>query len=74
MAISKRNYRRALARGGVAEVGADLFPWMAAMHAAFVAAPAEFPGRDQVPPPPRPWSASSWRVLRYRAVSALGDR
>ena len=78
MAISKRNYRRALARGGV-ESGAGLFPWMAVMHAAFVVAgPAEvlLLARPWVPP----LAAAMFsllilaQVLRYWAVAALGDR
>ena len=78
MAISKRNYRRALARGGV-ESGAELFPWMAVMHAAFVVAgPAEvlLLARPWVPP----LAAAMFsllilaQVLRYWAVAALGDR
>lgn len=78
ISISKRNCRRALARGGV-ESGADLYPWMAAMHAAFLAA-----GPAEVLLLARPWVPPLAAVmisllilaqaLRYWAVSALGDR
>ena len=35
LAVSRRNMRRLRARGGF-EVGADLYPWMAALHTAFL--------------------------------------
>ena len=78
MSISKRNYRRALARGGV-ESGAEVFPWMAVMHAAFlVAGPAEvlLLARPWVPPLAAAMVSLLIlaQVLRYWAVSALGDR
>ena len=78
MAISRRNYRRTLARGGV-ESGAGHFPWMVLMHAAFIAA-----GPAEVLLLARPWVPPLAAVmisllilaqgLRYWAVATLGDR
>lgn len=78
MAISKRNYRRALARGGV-ESGAGHFPWMVLMHAAFiVAGPAEVLLLARPWVPPLAAVAISLLILaqalRYWAVAALGHR
>lgn len=78
LSVSKRNFCRALERGGV-ESGAQLYPWMAAMHVGFlIAGPVEVLLLD------RPWvptlaavmvtSLLLAQLLRYWAVQTLGDR
>jgi methyltransferase len=76
--VSRRNLRRALARGGI-EAGDGHYPWMVALHTAFlIACPAEvyLLGR-----PFRPALAAAAlavvclaMALRYWAVAALGPR
>ncbi len=78
MRISTRNLRRAVARGGI-ESGAGLFPWMAAMHGAFlVAGPMEVLalGRPWIPPLAAAMASllALAQGLRYWTLSALGDR
>jgi len=78
LALSARNARRALARGGT-ESGRALFPWMVAFHAAFLLGLAAAPLVDPRPPPPS-WMASAVagvvlaEALRWWAVASLGDR
>ncbi|HYZ90581.1 MAG TPA: isoprenylcysteine carboxylmethyltransferase family protein [Myxococcales bacterium] len=76
MVLSRRNAARAIARGG-REYGDAHFPWMVALHTAFLASCAvesawrRFPGAAG-------WIALLFAVgaqgLRYWAVSSLGDR
>jgi methyltransferase len=76
MVLSRRNAARALARGG-REYGEAHFPWMVALHTAFLASCAVesawrgFPGAVG-------WVAlllaAGAQVLRYWAVSSLGER
>ena len=78
LGISKRNVRRALDRGG-REYGADLYPWMVAMHAGFlVSGPAEVLWLQ------RPWIPTLGvamaavlilaQGLRYWTIATLGKR
>jgi methyltransferase len=76
MALSRRNAARALARGG-REHGRDHFPWMVALHTAFLvscvveSAWRRFPGALG-------WIAllfaAAAQALRYWAVASLGER
>jgi len=76
VALSRRNAARALARGG-REYGQAHFPWMVALHTAFLGSCAiesawrRFPGTSG-------WIAIvvalGTQGLRYWAVSSLGDR
>jgi methyltransferase len=78
LAVSTRNARRALARGGV-EAGRGHYPAMVAFHAAFLAAAALEPVLW-----PRPWplgaslaalaTALLAQALRWWAVASLGGR
>jgi len=78
LARSRRNLRRALARGG-REVGHGHYPWMVGVHAAFlVAAPLEVLvlRRPFVPALAAPMVAllALAMALRYWAIAALGER
>jgi len=76
--LSRRNARR-LARRGAAEVGRGHYPWMVALHAAFlVACPLEVLALER---PFLPWLG--WPMLalvgatmglRYWVVATLGER
>jgi methyltransferase len=78
LAVSRRNQRRLEARGAV-EAGGDHYPWMVAMHTAFLfSAPAEVWLLDR---PLIPWLAAAAAVvfaaatgLRVWTLAALGDR
>lgn len=78
LGLSRRNLRRALARGGL-EVGQGHFRVMAALHLAFLAAcAAETVGLHR----PFAWAlaapmlalAVAAQLLRYWAISTLGER
>ena len=77
LAVSSRNARRLLARGGV-EVGRGLYRAMVAFHAAFL--PALALGAVAHPTPPSPWAwlavagAAAAQGLRWWSVRTLGDR
>jgi methyltransferase len=64
LAVSSRNARRLLARGGV-ETGRGLYRVMVAFHAVFL--PALALGAIAYPAPPSPWA---WLAV----AGALGDR
>ena len=76
--LAERN-RRALRAAGAVESGAALYPWMVALHAAWlVAAPLEVLLLDR---PWRPWLAAAMlallgaaTLLRRAAIRALGPR
>jgi methyltransferase len=78
LSISKRNVRRAVARGG-REYGASLYPWMVAMHASFLLC-----GPAEVLLLQRPWIPALGRAmvvalilaqgLRYWTIATLGER
>lgn len=78
LAISRRNLRRVLARGGI-EVGAGHYPTMVTLHTAFLASCVlESVALDRRPPV---WLFSSMAAvlalsmaLRYWAIATLGDR
>jgi len=78
LAITRRHARRLRARGGV-EVGEDRYRWMVLVHSAFLAAcPLEVFLFDR-PFVPALGAAmlgllAATMVLRYWAISALGDR
>jgi methyltransferase len=75
--ISRRNARRALARGAV-ESGRGHYPAMVAFHALFLAAcAAEALARPRPPPPVALLALAGAflaQSLRWWAVAALGDR
>jgi methyltransferase len=75
--ISRRNARRALARGAV-ESGRGHYPAMVAFHALFLAAcAAEALARPRPPPPVALLALAGAflaQALRWWAVAALGDR
>lgn len=78
LALSRRNARRAFARGGV-EVGQGHFRPMAALHTLFLAAcAAEVFLLDRPFPGAAGWVALGGAVaaqaLRYWAIGTLGDR
>jgi len=78
LVITRRNARRALARGGI-EVGAAHYPWMVALHTLLLAAcPLEVFLLDR---PFLPWLGwpmlgvlAATMGLRYWAISSLGER
>jgi methyltransferase len=77
LAVSSRNARRALARGGV-ETGKRLYQVMVAFHAIFL--PALALGAIAYPAPPGPWAwlavagVVAAQALRWWAVTSLGER
>jgi methyltransferase len=77
LAISSRNSRRLLSRGGV-ETGKRLYQVMVGFHALFL--PALALGAIAYPAPPTPWAwlavagAAAAQALRWWAVRTLGDR
>jgi len=76
--LSRRNLRRAMARGGI-ETGQAHYRAMAAMHTAFLAAcVGEAAFFDRGFPPILGWCALAGviaaQALRYSAVNALGER
>lgn len=78
LAISRRNARRVLRRGAV-EVGRRHFPYMVAIHTAFlVACPLEvfLAERPFIPTLGWPMLAlvAATMALRYWAIATLGDR
>lgn len=77
LALSRRNARRALARGAV-EAGRGHYPAMVAVHALFLAACAAEALARPEPPPPVALAAAggalAGQALRWWAVAALGDR
>jgi methyltransferase len=78
LAVSRRNMRNLVARGGF-EVGRAHYPWMVALHSSFLAAcVAEV---WLLPRPWRPTAAAGWlvvlvaaEVLRWWTLRSLGDR
>lgn len=76
MALSRRNAARALSRGG-RQYGQAHFPWMVALHAAFLASCVVESSWRRFPGTPG-WvaliAAVAAQALRYWAVSSLGDR
>jgi methyltransferase len=77
LAVSCRNARRALARGGV-ETGRGHYGAMVILHLAFLPALAAGALLRPAPPPPAAWLAvaavASAQALRWWAVASLGDR
>lgn len=77
LAISARNRRRSIARGG-REYGADHFPWLVVVHALFIMGlAAEVTLLGARPGPLWPLWLALWaaaQVLRFAAMRALGDR
>jgi methyltransferase len=77
LAVSSRNARRMLARGG-RETGRGLYRVMVVFHALFL--PVLALGAIAYPAPPPPWAwlavagALAAQGLRWWAVSTLGDR
>ncbi len=75
--LSRRNARRALARGAV-EHGRAHYPAMVAFHALFLAAAASEALSHPTPPPPAALVALAGAFLaqglRWWAVATLGDR
>ncbi len=77
LALSARNARRLLARGGV-EHGRGHYPAMVLLHAGFLAACAGEALARPEPPPPIALAAAAGAVaaqgLRWWAISTLGER
>lgn len=78
LSFSRRNLRRARARGAV-EYGAPLYPWMVTMHTGFLlSAPAEvlLLRRPWIPALAAAMTALLLlaQALRYWAISTLGER
>jgi methyltransferase len=77
LAVSSRNARRALARGGV-ETGRGHYGAMVILHLAFLPALAAGALLRPAPPPPAAWLAvaavAGAQALRWWAVASLGDR
>lgn len=78
LVVSRRNERRAIARGGV-EAGAGHYPWMVLLHTAFlIACPLEVFWLDRPFVPALGFTMLALLVgtmaLRYWTIATLGDR